>query len=101
MDELKALNVSVLSASVDTGDEAKKVADGAGYPVGQGVTRKVADALGSWWDEKRDYMQPSEFVLDGEGKVLASSYSAGPLARMDPGDVIKLVGFFEKRKQQG
>ena len=99
-DELTAAGVSyILGASIDTGDNAKKVASGLDFPVAEGVTKEQADALGSWWEDRRAIIQPSEFLLDRDGKVLTSSYSSGPIARMDAADVIKMVGVLESRKK--
>ena len=101
-DALTAAGVSsILAASIDTGDEAKEVADGLDYPLAEGVTKDQADALGAWWEDRRSIIQPSEFLLDGDGKVLSSSYSSGPLGRIAAEDVIKLVGRMEARKAQG
>jgi hypothetical protein len=41
-------------------------------------------------------IQPSEFLLNAEGKVMMCSYSAGPLGRMSPEDLIKVVNYLEK-----
>ena len=96
IDELCAVNASVVAASVDDIDNAEKIADGKGFPFGYGVTRDIADTLGSWWEDRRQIIQPSEFVVNGEtGKVVLSSYSDGPLGRLDAGQVIKLVNFYE------
>lgn len=96
LDELQAANISVVAASVDDIDNAKKIADGKGFPFGYGVTRDVADTLGSWWEDRRQIVQPSEFIVNGEtGKVVLSSYSDGPLGRLDAGDVVKIVNFYE------
>lgn len=100
MDALKALGVSLVSASVDTGENAQEVADSAAYPVGQGVTRETADKLGAWWEPRRDCIQPAEFLLNREGKVLISSYSSGPIARMNAAEVIAVIGFIEKMKKK-
>ena len=40
-------------------------------------------------------IQPSEFVVNADGKVMMSSYSAGPLGRMNPDDLIKVINFLE------
>jgi len=96
IDELRAANASVVAASVDDIDNAAKIADGKGFPFGYGVSREIADTLGSWWEDRRQIIQPSEFVVNGEtGKVVLSSYSDGPLGRLDAGDVIRLVNFYE------
>ena len=76
------------------------MADEVSFPVGMEVSREIADALGSWWEDRRSIIQPSEFLLGDDAKVVSSSYSDGPLARMDAADVIKLVQLFEKRKAE-
>lgn len=98
-EELDKLGVKVVAASVDDLENAKKIADQNNFPIGYGVTKDIADTLGSWWEERRQIIQPSEFVLNAEGKVMASSYSDGPLGRIDAGDVIKLINFYESMKK--
>jgi len=95
---LETLGVKVLAASIDPEDRAKEVSDEVTYPVGYGVTYEQATLLGSWWEDRRKIIQPSEFLLDADGLVLLSSYSAGPLGRVDAADVTRLVTFLEKRK---
>jgi len=93
---LKEADVAVVAASVDDIDNTRKIANGKGYPFGFGVTRSIADTLGSWWEDRRQIIQPSEFILNRDtGKVVASSYSDGPLGRLDAGDVVRLVTFYE------
>ena len=93
--ELDALGAKVFAASVDPVDKAREVAAEVSFPVGYGVTREIADKLGSWWEERRSIIQPSEFVLGADGKILASSYSDGPIGRIDAADVIKMINFRE------
>jgi len=92
------MGVAVVAASVDPQEKAQEVADEVGFPVGFGVTREVADKLGSWWEDRRSIVQPSEFLLDADNKVVLSSYSDGPLGRVEAEDVVKLVNFYESRK---
>ena len=91
--ELKELGISVVAASVDPIDKAKEVANEVSFPVGYGVTRDIANALGSWWDERRQIIQPSEFLLGAENKVMASSYCDGPIGRVSDDDIIRIVTF--------
>ena len=58
-DELDALGIKVAAASVDPVDKAKEVADEVNFPVGYGVTRDIADTLGSWWMPGREAIQPT------------------------------------------
>ena len=87
-----------MAASVDPLDKAEEVASEVGFPVGFGVTREIADTLGSWWEDRRSIVQPSEFLLDADNRVVLSSYSDGPLGRVEGSDVVKLVNFYESRK---
>jgi alkyl hydroperoxide reductase subunit AhpC len=95
--ELDGLGVKVVAASVDPIDKAKEVAATVSYPVGYGVTRAMADELGSWWEERRSIIQPSEFLVAADGKVRASTYSSGPIGRVAPADVVRLVNFYDKQ----
>ena len=67
------------------------MAEPLGFPVSHSMTCADADAIGAWWDERRDHIQPSEFILTGEGKVMASTYSNSPIGRMDPAETLVLL----------
>jgi peroxiredoxin len=99
-DELDALGIKVAAASVDALDKAKEVADEVNFPIGYGVTKEIAGKLGSWWESNRDIIQPTELIVGPDGKIVASSYSDGPLARTQAPDVISLVKIYDKRAQQ-
>ena len=100
-DELAARGVSVFAAAVDSEEKTKEVADsGLSFPIGHGVTRETGDALGAWWDERRDFIQPSEFLIDQWGRVLHATYSTGPIGRVDPADLLSMLQFLEARKKK-
>ena len=98
--ELDALGVKIVAASVDPIDKAKEVAAELSFPVGYGVTRAMADQLGAWWEERRSIIQPSEFLVAADGKVRSATYSSGPIGRVEPSDVVKLVNFYDKQAAQ-
>ncbi len=97
---LEALGTKVIAVSVDPEDKAKEVADEVSVPVAFGATRADGDAVGAWWGEPQNIIQPAEFVIGDDGKVVISSYSSGPIGRLDADDVVKLVDFYEKRKKE-
>jgi len=97
--ELEELGISVVAASVDPIDKAGEVAAEVDFPIGYEVTREQADKLGSWWEDRRQIIQPSEFILNDRNVVLMASYSDGPLARMEAEDVIRLVKFIETTRK--
>ena len=96
-DELAELGVEVIAASVDVGDTSREVAEEVSFKIGEGVTRDQANLLGAWYGDARhpEMIQPSEFLVNANGKVMMSSYSAGPLGRMNPDDLIKVINFLE------
>jgi peroxiredoxin len=98
--DLEAVGARVVAASVDPLDKAREVSAEVSFPIGYGVTRAMADQLGAWWEDRRGIIQPSEFVLDADGKVRSSTYSSGPIGRIDAADVVKLIQFYEKQAQK-
>ena len=70
------------------------------FPVAHGVTRDVADAIGAWWDTRRDFIQPSEFILDSSGRVLSATYSTGPVGRLDAKDALSLLRILKARSKR-
>ena len=98
--ELDALGVTVVAASVDALDKATEVAAELSFPVAYGATRAMADKLGSWWEERRSIFQPVNVIIDAEGKVLASTYSDGPIGRMEAVDVVRYITFREAQAKK-
>ncbi|MFT4580808.1 MAG: peroxiredoxin [Gammaproteobacteria bacterium] len=93
--------MSIYAASVDTGEKASEVAAELSYPLGQGVSREIADSLGAWWEDRRGIIQPTQFLLRRDGSIVQSTYSDGPLGRLDAADVCGLVNFLISQKQGG
>lgn len=98
--QLAAAGVKAVAASVDPLDKAKEVAAALSFPVGYGLARAQADQLGSWWEDRRQIVQPSEFLLGAGGKILQSSYSSGPIGRLEATDVVRMVNFLEAQARK-
>jgi peroxiredoxin len=64
--DLDAIGAKVVAASVDPIDKAREVATEVSFPIGYGVTREIADKLGSWREERRQFIQPSDFVVGAD-----------------------------------
>ena len=95
------MGVSIVAGSKDDRDKAEEVGAPLPFPVAHGVTRDQADSLGAWWDEKRDFMQPSEFILNHQGRVIHSTYSSSPVGRTDPAETLVLLNILESLKKKG
>ena len=94
------LGISVYAASVDDEEKTGEVQKDLGFPVAHGIQRAQGDAIGAWWDERRDFIQPSEFVLRQDGRVLSATYSTGPIGRLDAGDALSLVKILNARAKK-
>lgn len=97
-EELASLGVKTVAASADTLDKAQEVARETAFPIAYGVTRELADTLGAWWEPRRGIVQPAEFIVGADRKIIASSYSSGPLGRIAAADAVRLV---RAREAQG
>jgi hypothetical protein len=73
------------------------VADEVSFPVGYEVPRSGAESLGSWWEDRRGLIQPSEFIVRESGSVVCSSYSDGPIGRFDAEAVLGVIRFHDKQ----
>ena len=80
---LGGIGAQIIAISVDPEDKAQEVADTVSFPVAHGVSREITDSIGSWWDDNRGFVQPSEFILNADDKVVFASYSADPAGRLD------------------
>jgi hypothetical protein len=58
-----------------------------------------ADRIGAWRDDKRPMIQPSEFLIGRDGKILSATYSTGPIGRLRAEDVISMVRFIEASRK--
>ncbi len=92
--------VGIIAGTVDSEADTLKVSEKLGFPVAYGVAREDGELVGAWWDESRNFMQPSEFVLSNSGKVMMSTYSNSPIGRMDPAEALTLIKFLNTQRAQ-
>ena len=90
--------MKIIAGSVDDAEKAAPIAKNLNFPVAINMTQADGDAIGSWWEEKRKIIQPSEFLLSGSGKVMISAYSNGPIGRMDPEETLSLVKYLNDQR---
>jgi hypothetical protein len=82
-----------VAASHDAREKADEVGSSLPFPVAHEVSREQGDSIGAWWEEKRDFIQPSEFILNHKGRVIHSTYSSSPIGRTDPEDTLGLLNY--------
>lgn len=85
---------------MDDPEKTAEVAADLSFPIFHGVTRAQGDAIGAWWEDRRDHIQPSEFILNGRGRVLGATYSNSPVGRMDPAETLTLIKLIKQMAQR-
>lgn len=89
----------MVAASVDTEEEAQKTIDECGitFPVGYGVDyREVSQWTGCFYEERRQILHSTGYVLRPDGTIAVGVYSSGPIGRLVWQDVLNLVQFQKK-----
>ena len=84
----------MLQGTVDSETQTKEVAAPLSFPVAHSMQRRDGNLIGAFWDERRNHIQPSEFILRGN-RVLASTYSNSPVGRMDPEETLSLISYID------
>lgn len=100
MGEIEALGVSVYALSTDSREEARQTADkhNLTFPVMFGMDGpKTAELLGSYYEERRNIIQPTNFILGPEKKIMSITMSSGPVGRLTTEDVVRIVTFYQKQ----
>ena len=90
----------VVAASVDTEEDAKKtVAEcGLDFPVGYGADyQMVAGVTGCFYEERRQILHSTGYVLRPDSTIAVGVYSTGPIGRLVWQDVLNLVQFLKQR----
>ncbi len=98
--ELEAADIPVYFLSTDTLEEAKATVDkhGATFPVIYGMDGpKTAELLGSYYEERRNIIQPTGFLLNPEKKIMSVTTSSGPVGRLTVEDILRVVAFYRKQ----
>jgi peroxiredoxin len=88
---LEALGAQIVAGSADEESGALEVAKELSFSIAFGMTGADAERLGAWWGEQRGNLQPAEFLIDKDGEVIQSLYASGPIGRMSPEDLVRLL----------
>jgi peroxiredoxin len=100
-EELDALDVKVVSLSIDDEDTARGLIakHGLTFPVGHSAdAAAIHEATGAFVNADPVYLQSTGFVLDPNGNVIISVYSSGPIGRLVPEDVAGLVKYVKSKQ---
>lgn len=85
---------------MDTEQDAKKTIEECGidFPVGYGADCEVvAELTGCFYEEMRQILHSTGYVLRPDGTIAVGVYSTGPIGRPVWQDVLSLVQLYKKR----
>src|SRR5437588_1798659 len=100
-EELDALDVKVVSLSVDEEDAARALIakHGLTFPVGHSAdAAAIHEATGAFVNADPVHLQSTGFVLDPHGDVVVSVFSSGAIGRLVPEDVAGLVNYTKSKQ---
>ena len=88
-----------MAASTDPPDKATETVKehGLTFPVGYGLPlTETAATLGSFYEERRGFLQATGYVLKPDHTIAVAQYSSGPIGRLVWQDVLGLVQFYKR-----
>jgi peroxiredoxin len=97
--KLQDEGITVVGASTDPLEKAKETVKehALSFPIGYGLPLKeTAAALGAFYEERRNILQSTGFLVKPDKTIAIAQYSSGPIGRLVWQDVLGLVQFYKK-----
>jgi hypothetical protein len=92
--------ISVVAASTDSQENAAATAGALSlrYPVAYGLPLVESyQKLGSFYEERRNILHATGFLLRPGGEIAIALYSSGAIGRLRPDEIIRHVGFWKSK----
>ena len=73
---------------------------GLAFSVGYGLdSRTAAGLLGGYYDEKDNYLHPTNIAIKPDGSIKIISYSSGAIGRMTANDALTALRHYKGQEQ--
>jgi peroxiredoxin len=102
-EKLREEGISVIAASIDPLEKAQGIVSELGLtiPIGYGLpVKETAAALGAFYEERRQILHATGFVIKPDKTLAVAQYSSGPIGRLVWQDVLGLVQFYKRQAAQ-
>ncbi len=89
-----------MAASTDPLEKAKETVNehSLTFPVGYALPMQdTAATLGAFYEERRNILQSTGFVIKPDKTIVVSQYSSGPIGRLVWQDILGLIQFYKKQ----
>jgi peroxiredoxin len=97
---LHADGIGIVAGSVDGPEQAEATvrACGLSFPVLHSLPLlPTATTLTTFYETRRSILHATGFVVRPDGTIAVAAYSTGPIGRLDPVDVVRVVRFWKAR----
>jgi peroxiredoxin len=97
---LEQNGISTYALSTDPIEKAQETVQraGAAYPVLYGMDgRALAQTWGGYYEERRNILHATAFVLRPDRTIASATYSTGPVGRLLATDAARIVAFYRKQ----
>jgi len=94
--------VNIIAGSVDPIEKAGEAVETSGvtYPVAYGLAAKeISKVTGAYYDREKNFLHATGFLVRSDNTIEVACYSTGPIGRFMPKDVLKLVKFYKKLRE--
>ncbi|MBI1893933.1 MAG: redoxin domain-containing protein [Candidatus Rokubacteria bacterium] len=101
--KLREEGITVIAASVDPPEKARETVQefNLTFPVGYGLPlREAALTFGAFYDDQRQILHATGFVLKPDRTIAVAQYSSGPIGRLVWQDILGLVQFYKRQAAQ-
>jgi alkyl hydroperoxide reductase subunit AhpC len=104
IDQFNKEKVDIIALSVDPLDKAKEMAEQikSTFAIGYGLkVPEDADKVGAYWEERRQIIHATNFIIDADKKVTQACFATGPIGRIVAVDALRSIQGAKRRKAQG
>ncbi len=92
--EFEKNNIGVVAASADSQEDARKTVEKyrLTFKVGFGlVPREVSAMTGAFYNEEKNFLHATGFIVDPEGKIENAVYSSRSVGRLVAKDCLNFI----------
>ena len=100
LQDFLAEQIKVIGGSVDPVEKTEKLAHKIGltFPIACGLdVEMVSRLIGSFYDEDKKYLQPTNIIVRPDKTVEIAAYSTGATGRFVAKDVLSLVKYYKSQ----
>jgi len=100
LEQFHQLGIDLFAVSVDSQEDARAVKqeEEIDFPIIYGMDCvPEAEKIGAYYDKEKQFFHATNFLLR-DGRIVQSTYSSGPIGRMQAEHVAGVVKFYQSQE---